>query len=214
MPETRRPSIISKRTHVRKQKHAATFSPDLPASPRTIGRLIVGLGFAGIGAALYQNHKKLTPWEIVGILLGSLTLGYAIFDLGKRNGMIQGASFALRSGEENEKEEEEEDWRGEFKGKEFQELKFAEKIAWLRKEEAKIKSMQEDEQFKCGKAYIQKEEAYEAYEKHGGMGGMVGWIGNCECFVTSKKIYEKLIDGDIMMQTRCARVCIMSTRGM
>lgn len=88
--------------------------------------------------------------------------------------MIMGASFALRdkNGRDQDQEEQDEDaWKGEFRGKEYEDLKTAEKIAWLRKEAARIKKLQAEEQLKCGQAYIKKEEAYAAYEKFGGYGG-------------------------------------------
>jgi len=91
--------------------------------------------------------------------------------------MMQGASFALRS---NNKESEtgpkgtdhmEEYLRKEFRGKEFEDLKTLEKIAWLRKEEKRIRAGMEDMQMSCGQAYIAKEEAYASYEKLGAYGG-------------------------------------------
>lgn len=91
--------------------------------------------------------------------------------------MIMGASFALRDKNKDGEEEGEQDedaWKGEFRGKEYEDLRTAEKIAWLRKEEARIKELQADEQLKCGQAYIKKEEAYAAYEKFGAYGG-VDW---------------------------------------
>jgi hypothetical protein len=53
----------------------------------------------------------------------------------------------------------------------YEALDIAEKIAWLKKEEVKIRSAQEDEQFRCGQAYIRKEEAYRAYKIYGAYGG-------------------------------------------
>ena len=166
-----RPTIIPKRTYIRKHIHSSAF-PDMPAGPRAFDRLIIGLGYAGLGYYIYKNYHKLTPYEIVGLSLGSITLGYGFFDMGKRNGLIEGATFVLRGDEEKERNlDQEDDWRGEFKGKEYEDLKTAEKIAWLRKEEKRIRDTQTDEQFRCGQAYIAKEEAYTAYEKHGGYGG-------------------------------------------
>lgn len=85
--------------------------------------------------------------------------------------MIQGASFALLRKKKSNGGDAEEDWRGEFTGMEFEELKVAEKIAWLRKEEGMIREKQQEEQLRCGQAYIKKEEAYIAYERLGGYGG-------------------------------------------
>jgi hypothetical protein len=183
----RRPSIISKRTHVRAQKHLATFPSDLPTPSRLFDSLVVGAGYAGLATYLYTRFNKFSPWEVVSVSVGSLALGYGIFDLGKRNGIIQGASFALRSSEDKANSGEREDWRGEFTGMEYEQLNDAEKITWLKKEEARIREMQEEEQLRCGKAYIAKEEAYIAYEKHGGYGGAdwkrcVGYVsvkGSC-----------------------------------
>ena len=120
-----------------------------------------------------MRRFSLTNSELWGLSLTSLTLGYSLFDLGKRNGMIKGASFALRdkSKEGGEEEEDEEAWKGEFRGREYDDLKTAEKIAWLRKEEVRIREVQRDEQLRCGQAYIKKEEAYAAYEKFGAYGG-------------------------------------------
>lgn len=67
--------------------------------------------------------------------------------------------------------EDDDDWKGQYKGREFEELKVAEKIAWLNLEQERIRDLQEDEQLRCGQAYIAKEEAYKAYERRGGYGG-------------------------------------------
>lgn len=86
--------------------------------------------------------------------------------------MTRGADFALRNrGEENKGEDDENSWKGEFRGREFEDLKVADKIAWLKKEENKIRGLQAEEQLRCGQAYIAKEEAYLAYEKRGNYGG-------------------------------------------
>jgi hypothetical protein len=170
----RRPSVLSKRTHVRQQKHQATFPSGLSAPPRIIDSIIAGLGYASIAGYIYHNFRRfsLSSYEIWGLSLGSITLGYSLFDLGKRNGMIMGASFALRSkNTEDEEEQDEDSWKGEFRGREFADLKTAEKIAWLRKEEVRIREVQKEEQLKCGQAYIKKEEAYKDYEKFGAYGG-------------------------------------------
>lgn len=171
----RRPSVISKRTHVRQQKHMATYPSGLQAPPRILDGLIAGLGCAGIAGYIYSNLRRfsLTSAELWGLSLSSAVLGYSLFDLGKRNGMILGASFALRDKKEDgEAQEQDEDaWKEEFRGKEYEDLQTAEKIAWLRKEEARIKELQADEQLRCGQAYIKKEEAYGAYEKFGAYGG-------------------------------------------
>jgi hypothetical protein len=172
----RRPSVISKHTHVRQQKHQATYPSGLHTPPRIFDSLIAGLGYAGIAGYIYHNFRRfsISDYELWGLSLGSLTLGYSLFDLGKRNGMIKGASFALcpKNGELDEDKEEDEDaWKGEFRGREYEDLKTAEKIAWLRKEEVRIRQVQREEQLRCGQAYIKKEEAYKDYEKFGAYGG-------------------------------------------
>jgi hypothetical protein len=169
-----RRSIISKRTHVRQQKHEATFPAGLHIPPRTIDSIVIGLSYAGIAYFVYSNMRKISPWELVGVGLGSLTFSYGLFDLGKRNGMIKGASFALSKADEQDTKGgwgDDDDWEDEFKGREYEDLKVADKIAWLRKEEKWIKEVQEEEQLKCGQAYIAKEESYVEYEKRGGYGG-------------------------------------------
>jgi len=169
-----RPSILSKHTDTRHQKHQGTFPTSLLTAPRTLDRLIVGLGYAGLAGYLYSRIDQFSTRKLATILLGSLTLGYGLFDLGKREGMIQGVSFAPRNGKDKDgkdKDGEKEDWRGEFKNREYEELSTAEKIAWLRQEESRIRELQEEEQLRCGQAYIAKEEAYVAYERHGGYGG-------------------------------------------
>lgn len=144
----------------------------MPTAPRIFDRILVGLGFAGLGLYIYKNYHKLSPYEIVGLSLGSVGIAHGLYDLGKRTGLVEGASFVLLGGADGiGPEYEEEDWRGEFKEKEYEDLNTAEKISWLRKEEKRIRDAQADEQFKCGQAYIAKEEAYTAYEKHGGYGG-------------------------------------------
>ena len=167
---SRRPSIVAKRTHVRQQKHDATFPADLQTPPRTLACLIVGLGYAGLATYILNNPRRLSPPELASITIGAITLGWGAYDLGKRNGVVQGAIFTLRTGEEK-KEVGEDDWKGEFKGRQYEALKTAEKIGWLRNEEGRIREVQADEQLNCGKAYIAKEEAYVAYEKLGGYGG-------------------------------------------
>lgn len=170
----RRPSIIAMRTHIRQQKLHSHFPHNLPTPSRAVDGLIAGLGYAGIAVYVYQNYKKLNPWELAGLAAGSLTFGYGLFGLGKRNGIIQGAGFALMGMEETADCKEiqgDDDWKGEFKGMEFEALQSAEKIAWLRQENSRIKELQEDEQLSCGQAYIAKEESYAEYEKYGNYGG-------------------------------------------
>ncbi|CZR67155.1 uncharacterized protein PAC_17054 [Phialocephala subalpina] len=188
----RRPSIVAKRTHIRQQKHQTLFPDSLPTPPRVIDGLIAGLGYAGIAFYTFQNYKKLNPWELASLTAGSLTFGYGLFGLGKRNGIIQGAGFALRSGQEKEarKEQGEDDWKGEFKGMEFEALNPAEKIAWLKKENARIKDLQEDEQLRCGQAYIAKEEAYAEYDKYGNYGG-AAWKSYIEADSVCQDMYNK-----------------------
>jgi hypothetical protein len=139
--------------------------------PRLLDNLVVGIGYAGLATYLGTRLHKFSPWERSSISLGSLALGCGLLDLGKRNGIIQGVKFALRYRDESTKDGVREDWRGEFTGMEYEQLNTTEKIAWLKKEEARIREIQEEEQLKCGKAYIAKEEAYVAYERYGGNGG-------------------------------------------
>ncbi|KAK0118582.1 hypothetical protein ONS96_011674 [Cadophora gregata f. sp. sojae] len=172
MAESRRPSLVAKRTHVRAAQHSAITPPDLPTPPRILDKIIVGLGYAGLATYLLTSHRKFISWELAGLSLGSLTLGYGLFDLGRRNGIIQGASFAVRSSEEKrESLKNDEDWKEEFQGMDFETLQKADQIAWLRKEEKRIHEVQIEEQAECGLAYIEKEEAYRDYEKRGGYGG-------------------------------------------
>jgi hypothetical protein len=166
----RRPSVVAKHTKVRQQKHDDTFPADLQTPPRTLDCLIAGLGYAGLATYIFNNPRRLSPLELASITIGTITLGWGAYDLGKKNGVVQGASFALRTGEQK-KEVGEDDWKGEFKGRQYETLKTVEKIAWLRKEEGRIREVQADEQLNCGKAYIAKEEAYAAYERLGGYGG-------------------------------------------
>lgn len=189
---THRPSIVAKRTHIRQQKHETLFPNSLPTPPRFVDGILAGLGYTGIAFYTFQNYKKLNPWELAALTLGSLTFGYGLFGIGKRNGIIQGAGFALRSGEEKEgkKEQGEDDWKGEFKGMEFEALNAAEKIAWLKKESARIKELQEDEQLKCGQAYIAKEESYAEYEKYGHYGG-AAWKTYIEADTVCQDMYNK-----------------------
>jgi hypothetical protein len=131
---SRRPSIIAKRTHVRQQKHDATFPADLQTPPRTLDCFIVGLGYAGLATYIFNNPRRLSPLELASITIGTITLGWGAYDLGKRSGVIQGASFALRTGEEK-KEVGEDDWKGEFKGRKYETLRTAEKIGWGKRRE-------------------------------------------------------------------------------
>jgi len=70
-------------------KHEATFPAGLRSPPRTIDSIVVGLSYAGIAYFVYSNMRKISPWELAGVGLGSLTFSYGLFDLGKRNGMIK-----------------------------------------------------------------------------------------------------------------------------
>jgi hypothetical protein len=133
--------------------------------------LVVGLGYTGLATDLCTRFHKFSPWELASISLGSMVLGYGLFDLGKRVGMVQGASYTLQNGGRKTGQGEGQDWRGEFTGMEYKQLNTSEKIVWLKKEEVRIREMQGEKQLNCGKAYIAKEEAYVAYEKHGGYGG-------------------------------------------
>ena len=164
--------MVTKRTQVRARQHASDLHAKMPAAPRVFDRLLTGLGFAGLGLYIYKNYHKMTAFEIVGLSLGTIGIAHGLYDLGKRTGLVEGASFVLMGRAEGVGPSgDEEDWRGEFTGKEYENLKTADKISWLRKEEKRIRDEQADEQFKCGQAYIAKEEAYAAYDRHGGYGG-------------------------------------------
>jgi len=107
-------------------------------------------------------------------------------------GWSKGTSFALRDKSKDGGEDEEEDeeaWKGEFRGREYEDLKTAEKIAWLRKEEGRIREVQRDEQLRCGQAYIKKEEAYAAYEKFGAYGG-ADWRQYAQADEECQKMYK------------------------
>lgn len=189
----RRPSVISKRTHVRQQKLLATHPAGLQTPSRIIDSLIAGLGYASVSYYIYHNLRRfsLTSSELWGLSLGSLALSYSLFDLGKRNGMIMSTSSALRDKTTKEEEEQDEEaWKGEFRGKEYEDLNTAEKIAWLRKEDGRIKELQAEEQLKCGQAYIKKEEAYGAYEKFGAYGG-ADWKRYAEADEYCQTIYKE-----------------------
>lgn len=110
--------------------------------------------------------------EILGLSLGSVGIAHGLYDLGKRTGLVEGATYVLMGHADGVATvDTESDWRGEFQGRKYEDLKTVEKIAWLRKEQKRIRDAQADEQFRCGQAYIAKEEAYTAYERHGGYGG-------------------------------------------
>lgn len=164
--------MVTKRTEVRARQHASDLHNKMPTAPRVFDRFVAGLGFAGLGLYIYKNYERMTVYEILGLSFGSLGIAHGLYDLGKRSGLVEGASFVLLGGADGvAPKDEEADWRGEFSGKEYEDLKAAEKIAWLRKEEKRIRDTQADEQFKCGQAYIAREQAYSAYERHGGYGG-------------------------------------------
>lgn len=204
----RRPSIVAKRTHVCQQKHDAIIPAGLQTPPRTLDCLIVGLGYAGLATYILNNPRRLSPLELASIAIGTITLGWGAYDLGKRSGVIQGASFAVRTGEEK-KEAGEDDWKGEFKGRDYETLKTEEKVGWLRKEEGRIREVQAGEQLNCGKAYISKEEAYSAYERLGGYGGQ-DW----KRYVYPPVIYYMIltISKGIRKQILSVKSCITSTR--
>lgn len=167
-----RPPIVAKRTHVRAQKHEHT-SKDLPIHT-TLDRVVIGLSYAGIATYVYRNFAKMSPYELTGIAAGSLGLGYSLFDLGKRQGVTQGANFALRKIEDDgllAQDQDADDWKGEFKGLEFEKLAAEDQISWLQNEATRIKELQVDEHLRCGRAYIKREEAYTQYEKRGHYGG-------------------------------------------
>ena len=153
---------------MRAEKRLNTIRPgDFVPSP-LVKSVVVGLGYAGLATYLCTRFHKFSAWELVSISLGSLSVGYGLFDIGKRTGLVQGS---MRGSDKNTEDGERRDWRGEFTGMEYEQLNTREKITWLKKEEARIREMQEEEQLKCGQAYIAKEDAYVAYEKHGGYGG-------------------------------------------
>ncbi|TVY43034.1 hypothetical protein LOCC1_G007365 [Lachnellula occidentalis] len=176
---TRRPSVITKRTHIRQQKHEATYPGDISAPHGILDSLIVSVGYAGLAAYCYLNPQKFSAREIAAVSISTLAVSYGLYDFGKRNGMIYGASYALRH-DNGESEtgpkgiDYMEDYlRKEFRGQEFEDLKTPEeKIEWLRKEEKRIEAGMVDMAMACGQAYIGKEEAYASYEKLGAYGGL------------------------------------------
>jgi len=91
------------KAHPRPPTKARSHLPRRPPhTTRTIDSIVVGLSYAGIGYLVYSNMRKTSPWELAGVGLGSLTFSYGLFDLRKRNGMIKGASFALRKADERD----------------------------------------------------------------------------------------------------------------
>jgi hypothetical protein len=171
--------------------------------------LVVGLGYTGLATYLCTRFHKFSPWELASISLGSMVLGYGLFDLGKRAGMVQGASHTLQNGDGKTRQGEGQDWRGEFTGMEYKQLNTSEKIVWLKKEEVRIREMQGEKQLNCGKAYIAKEEAYVAYEKHGGCGGEDWKRGMCD--LMARDIDADVLAG-IQMRMECVKRYIRSTR--
>ncbi|PBP22564.1 hypothetical protein BUE80_DR006479 [Diplocarpon rosae] len=164
MAEPARPFIAAK------PKPAAMTPPSLPTPPRRRDRMLI-LG---------------------GLAVGSLVLGYGLFDLGLRSGLGQGASLALQCGQERRERlrADEDDWKEEFRGREFATLQRPEKIAWLRKEEGRIRDLICEEQAECGRAYIEKEDAYREYDKKGGYGGEA-WKRYSVADETCQAIYDK-----------------------
>lgn len=133
---------------------------------------------------LYHHARRFSPWEIASLSATSLAVGYSLFDLGKQQ---QDSGNAYSGGEIDL--EDEESWKGSFQGKQFATLNTKEKIEWLRLEEARIREMQEDEQLRCGQAYIEKEQAYLAYERHGGYGG-ADWKLYSEKDTVCRELYK------------------------
>jgi hypothetical protein len=167
----RRPSVTTKHIQIHAQEHLEIPPAHNLVASRYLDSLVVGLGYASLATYLCTRFHKFSPWELASISLGSMVLGYGLFDLGKRAGMVQGASYTLQNGDGKTGQGEGQDWRGEFTGMEHKQLNNSEKIVWLKKEEVRIREMQGEKQLNCGKAYIAKEGAYVAYEKHGGYGG-------------------------------------------
>jgi len=187
----RRPSVISKRAEVRKKQHnvsamtpvdSTTPSPSqqlIPPPPtQDLNHFLVGVGYIGLAAFVYNNAKRFSHTELTTICVGSVAVGWGLYDLGRMNGIFQGASLALQKFKGSPKNLEikaqnanEDDWKGEFRGQEYTDLQPVDKISWLKKEEKRVRQMQKEEQLECGKAYIAKEEAYGVYERLGGYGG-------------------------------------------
>ncbi|KAJ5054540.1 uncharacterized protein L3040_000811 [Drepanopeziza brunnea f. sp. 'multigermtubi'] len=195
MADSRRPPIpnVAKRTHIRQVNHfAASPPPEFSGPPRVLDGIIVGLGYASLTTYLFANQKRLMPWELASLSLGSLVLGFGLFDLGLRSGIPQGASLLLRRGKEKRERllKDEDDWKEEFRGRDFATLNKVQQVAWLRKEERRILELQAQERAECGRAYIEKEEAYRAYEKKGGYGGET-WKMYSAADDLCKEIYNK-----------------------
>lgn len=190
---SRRPSLIPKQTHVRLQKHLDTQKSKnhpKPLAPLTLDTLIVGLGYASLASYLYQNAKRFSPFELASISAASLTIGYAAFDLGpRRAAALSDAAKDKLQQEIADADPYSESWKSQFRSRSFDDLHTPQKIAYLRVEERKIREMQEDEQLRCGQAYIAKEQAYIAYEKHGGYGG-VDWKKYAEADGVCKEVYR------------------------
>lgn len=125
-------------------------------------------------------------------------------------GMIAGSSSTLRADDEHvfdeseekeaaeaeeekkeqQEEEDEEAWKRQFKGREFEDLDDKEKIEWLRLEGDKIRDVQGEEELRCGRAYIAKEQAYVEYERFGGYGGSA-WKRYADADVECQTMYNE-----------------------
>jgi hypothetical protein len=171
-----RQSSATQGTQTRRQIDTAPHSPERLLSLRSIDRLVIVLGSAGIAGYIYQHHRKVNPWELAGVAFSSLTLGLGFWGLGKRSGVIQGTDSMQENScqcqrQRRKRDPDSDELKNEFQGQAFEALDVAGKIAWLRKELDQINEVQEDEQLRCGQAYIAKEEAYVEYEKKGNYGG-------------------------------------------
>lgn len=168
-----RPAVVSKRTEVRKRINSFA-APEIQAPKRTFDKVLIGLGYLGLASYIYTNPRKLSPWELTGLSLTSMSVGFGMWDLGRRNGRMEGASLALKDPPFSHLERTR-SYNGpterSFDREDYEDLPAPEKIAWLRREEEGLKELQEAEEARCGQAYIVKEEAYKKYERIGAYGG-------------------------------------------
>lgn len=176
-----RPSVVSKRPQVHLQKHENTpcssSIPSLPSMPTaqiTLDRCISLLGAVGIGSYMYKNIRSLSPLEICGLSAGSLALSYSILSPSSRqddDASTSPSTIDARRIERAIQTTDKEDWKGQFKNRDYASLSTKEKTVYLKREAQRIKDLQAHEELLCGKAYIKKEEAYVKYERRGGYGG-------------------------------------------
>ena len=199
----RRPSIVSKHTHIRAQEHFATITNNLLASPRVLDSLLVSVGYAGPPRTSTHDSIKtlrgnlplfrLAPWAWIR--------SYQPWNIDRDHARSKFCSMVRRwkdKGGENLQERNTRSW-----------TPLRRLLGWRRRKKTRTREVQEEEHLRCWKAYTAKEEAYVAYEKHGGYGG-ADWMryvwsasearwcwhlcryskADCECRVTYK-YYER-----------------------